>query len=81
MRLGEAALPGAFLPDRNIGLLTGEASGGLVDCDTIESQIAATTLLPLTPMAHGRTDGRENARFTHCCYQIEGELPRTEKFQ
>jgi hypothetical protein len=83
MRLSEAALAGTFLPNRNIGLLSGEPSGGLVDvdCDTIAAQIAATTLPPITPMAHGRTNGRENGRFTHDCYQIEGALPRTEKFQ
>jgi bifunctional DNA primase/polymerase-like protein len=71
-----------FQPGCNIGLLTGAASAGLVDvdCDTIEAQIAATTLLPQTPMAHGRTDGREIGRFTHYWYQIVGDLPRTEKF-
>ena len=83
MRLGEAALAGVFLPNCNVGLLTGAASGGLVDvdCDTIEALIAATTLLPITPMMHERTDGRENGRFTHYWYQIEGSLPKTEKFQ
>jgi hypothetical protein len=82
MRLGEAALNATFLPGGNIGLLTGAPSGGLVDvdCDTIEAQIAATTLLPQTPMAHGRTSGSENGRFTHYWYQIEGSLPRAEKF-
>src|SRR6476659_9410234 len=48
MHIGESALLGTFLPDRNIGLLTGEAGGGLVDvdCDTIEAQIASTTTWP-----------------------------------
>jgi hypothetical protein len=82
MRLGEQAIDATFQPNSNIGLLTGAPSGGLVDvdCDTVEAQIAATTLLPITSMMHGRTDGREIGRFTHCWYQIVGDLPKTEKF-
>jgi hypothetical protein len=81
-RIGAATVDAIFLPGCNIGLLTGMASAGLVDvdCDTVEARIAATTLLPQTPMAHGRTNGRENGQFTHHWYQIVGDLPKTEKF-
>jgi hypothetical protein len=81
MRIEEASIDTTFPPGSKIGLLTGRVSGGLVDvhCDTVEAQIVATTLLPMTPMMHMRS-GREHGEFTHSWYQIEGSLPQTEKF-
>jgi len=79
MRLGERAVDATFLPQSNIGLLCGEASGGLVDvdCDAPEAVIAAAALLPATGMAHGRAGGPK----AHYWYQIDGELPATAKYQ
>ncbi|HKW22989.1 MAG TPA: bifunctional DNA primase/polymerase, partial [Ktedonobacterales bacterium] len=58
MRLDEDDLPKWFrgAADTNIGILTGEPSGGLVDvdCDAPEAREAAAALLPDT----GRMSGR-----------------------
>jgi Bifunctional DNA primase/polymerase, N-terminal len=55
-RLAEAALAQELVGARNVGLLTGAASGGLVDvdCDVPEAVAAAAALLPPTSLVHGR---------------------------
>lgn len=63
---------------RNIGLLLGRRSGGLVDVD-LDHQIAirlAPSFLPDTLMRHGRA----SARGSHWWYRATGVPPRTEPF-
>jgi AAA domain-containing protein/bifunctional DNA primase/polymerase-like protein len=62
----------------NIGILTGEPSGGLVDvdCDAPEARAAAAELLPAT----GLLSGRMSNPASHYWYRITGELPVTTKF-
>jgi bifunctional DNA primase/polymerase-like protein len=80
MRLDEGDLPKWFrgAAVNNIGILTGEPSGGLVDvdCDAPEAVLAAFELLPET----GRISGRAGNPTSHYWYRIEGELPATTKF-
>ncbi len=83
MRLDEDDLPKWFrgAADNNIGILTGEPSGGLVDidCDAPEARAAAQELLPTTRLISGRA----SAPASHYWYRIEGdtaEIPVTTKF-
>lgn len=56
LRLAEENLADSFQADGNIGLLTGEPSGGLVDVDLDcdEAVALAGAFLPATPMRSGR---------------------------
>jgi hypothetical protein len=56
LRLGAADLPEYFDGRGNVGLLTGEPSGGLIDIDLDcdEAVALAPVLLPETPMRSGR---------------------------
>jgi hypothetical protein len=92
MRLNENELPQWFSAmggahgrlRHNVGILTGEPSGGLVDvdCDAPEAAQAAAELLPPT----GLVSGRAGNPASHYWYQIAGaqgepgELPATAKF-
>jgi AAA domain-containing protein/bifunctional DNA primase/polymerase-like protein len=82
LRLDEGDLPQWYGPSvvagYGVGLLLGEASGGLVDvdCDTREAALAAAELLPPT----GRVSSRYSNPSSHYWYVIAGELPRTAKF-
>ena len=89
MRLGEGDLhnwfgwfprPGARDREElhNVGLLTGEPSGGLVDvdCDADEARRAAAELLPAT----GMISGRPGSPASHYWYWVMGELPATTKY-
>ncbi len=83
MRLDEEDLPKWFGQigvniQHNIGILTGEPSGGLmdVDCDAPEAALAALELLPETD----RISGRASAPTSHYWYRIDGELPATTKW-
>jgi hypothetical protein len=62
---------------RNIGLLTGSPSGGLVDIDLdcLEAIIVADSLLPPTGMIHGRPGARRSHRF----YRV-GDPGPTQQF-
>jgi putative DNA primase/helicase len=77
-RLGEEELARHFAGEANVGLLLGEASGGLVDvdCDAAEAVAAASFLLPAT----GRVSGRASNPRSHYWYEVEGSLPLTAKF-
>ncbi len=59
------------VPDipHNIGILTGEPSGGLVDvdCDAPEARAAAAELLPPT----GMISGRLSSPASHYWYKVE----------
>jgi hypothetical protein len=70
MRLAEAELPAHFVGARNVGLLTGVASGGLVDvdCDVPEASAAAALLLPPTGLVHERA-GRPASHFWYVVAQ------------
>lgn len=74
-RLGEAHL-GLFGADRNVGLVLGAASGGLVDvdCDWPEAVELATELLPATDLVHGRWSSR------HCHWWYCSPVVQTEQF-
>ena len=89
MRLGEDELgnwfgwfPRQSARDReelhNVGLLTGEPSGGLVDvdCDAPEAARAAAELLPPTGLVSGRASSRAN----HYWYRVDEGLPATTKY-
>jgi AAA domain/Bifunctional DNA primase/polymerase, N-terminal len=77
-RLGEEELVRHFAGEANVGLLLGEASGGLVDvdCDAAEAVAAAAFLLPPT----GCVSGRASNPLSHYWYVVEGLLPVTAKF-
>ncbi|MCA1791970.1 MAG: AAA family ATPase [Thioalkalivibrio sp.] len=64
--------------DRNVGLILGAASGGLVDVDLDcpEALALAPMLLPHTPMRHGRPSSPES----HFWYQVDRPVS-TERFQ
>ena len=77
LRLSEDELAGAFREGDNLGLILGEASGGLVDVD-LDHPLAvrlAPFLLPPTPMRHGRA----GAGVSHYWYQCE--LKQTQRWQ
>jgi hypothetical protein len=71
-RYREDELAAAFPTGTNLGVLTGAASGGLVDvdCDAPEAQRAAALLLPPT----GRIHGRLGAPRSHYWYRVVGDL-------
>lgn len=72
LRLTLEELPSRFgSHPQNIGILLGEASGGLVDvdCDCPEAIRAAACLLPPTNMQ----SGRNSAPRSHYWYLLEGE--------
>ncbi len=75
LRLEENDLARHFPPraNRGVGMLTGEASGGLmdVDCDTSEAIAAAPLLLPPTGLVHGRA----GKPASHYWYAVEETLP------
>lgn len=78
LRLKEADLPAHFSHDSNIGMLTGEASGGLVDVDLDcdEAVALGPRFLPPTPMWSGRTTRPQS----HAWYVISDEIPAARKF-
>jgi hypothetical protein len=59
-------------PDRNVGLLLGLPSGGLVDVDldAPEAVVAAPYLLPETPMRHGRA----SKPVSHWWYVLDDDM-------
>ena len=83
-RLALSEVLSQFPPGFNCGLLTGDASRGLVDVD-LDCETAAKLaprLLPPTEMRHGRPSNRDS----HWWYQIEnwdstGTTLTAEKFQ
>lgn len=70
--------PGDFLPGENIGILTGEPSGGLADVDIDDEQSAGTVRawLPTT----GAMFGRASKPDSHLLYKATGALPKSMKF-
>jgi hypothetical protein len=62
--------PEDFKQGDNIGIKTGQVSGGLVDidCDCPEAVTAAAFLLPETPMKHGRKSNPTS----HYWYRVRG---------
>ena len=68
LRIVEAEIPGYFADDPNIGLVLGEASGGLtdVDLDCPEAIKLAPGFLPNTSMVHGRP-GNPRSHFWYVC--------------
>jgi len=78
LQLEEADLAVAFGNGENIGLLTGEPSGGLVDVDldSPEGQVLAERLLPPTGRIHGRAS-KPRSHFWYICDQP----PQPAKFQ
>ncbi|HEY7342428.1 MAG TPA: AAA family ATPase [Ktedonobacterales bacterium] len=84
LRIDEDDLPRWFrgAAAHNIGILTGEPSGGLVDvdCDAPEARAAAKDLLPAT----GLVSGRASAPASHYWYRVAGDgedaIPATAQF-
>jgi replicative DNA helicase len=76
VRIGSDEVPRYFKPNSNIGVVLGDASGGLVDIDLDcpEAVALAPQILPPTIEF-----GRPSARRSHWLYQARGA--RTEKFQ
>jgi putative DNA primase/helicase len=81
LRLTEIDLAKHFVGDCNIGLLLGEASGGLVDVDLDcdEAVRAAPLLLKPTAMRHGR----RSRPSSHWWYGLSTthEMPRTVRYR
>jgi len=77
LRLTGDDLPRHFRDGGNIGLLLGEASGGLtdVDLDCAEARRVAARFLPATGMKHGRT----GAPLSHWWYVCRGAAPQKFK--
>jgi len=77
LRLTEADLPEHFSNGSNVGLILGEASGGLVDgdLDCDEARDMAPQYLPSTPAKTGRPSAPES----HWWYYAE--VPRTRQFR
>lgn len=77
-RIERDELPHEFYDDRNLGLLLGEASGGLgdVDLDCTEALRLAPGLLPPT----GAIFGRASAPRSHWAYQVTPVDFRTIQF-
>jgi replicative DNA helicase len=80
LRLSEADLAAHFNGQpQNIGVLTGEPSGGLADAD-----LDALEVLALAPMFLPETDrrfGRRSKRESHRLYYAEPCPPGTERFE
>ena len=76
-RLAEADVRTEFAARRNVGVLLGTASGGLIDIDldVPEAAVAAVRLLPPTARF-----GRPNKPGSHLVYTVHGELS-TRRFQ
>lgn len=66
-------------PDHNIGVVLGEASGGLVDIDLDDTIAKALAHLFLPPTA--MIFGRRSSPSSHYIYRIQGQPGKTEKFQ
>jgi len=66
-------------PHGNIGLMLGDASGGLVDVDldTPEATAAAPYLLPSTEMRHGRV----STPCAHWWFRITDRIPQTVRYR
>ncbi len=78
LRLTEEELPQHFSNGENIGVLTGEPSGGLVDVDldSPEARALAKEFLPKTDLRHGRPSSPDS----HSWYRAD-PIPSTEKFR
>ena len=78
LRVDREQIPKYFRDDDNIGLLLGDASGGLVDVDLDcpEALILARLLLPTTAMIHGR----KSKPASHRWYRVTPPPERTQKF-
>jgi DNA polymerase I-like protein with 3'-5' exonuclease and polymerase domains len=65
LRLNAAEVPRAFPEPSNIGVILGEASGGLVDVDldTPQARAAAPFLLPGTDLISGRASAPDSHRW------------------
>jgi hypothetical protein len=68
LRLAETDLPAHFGNSENIGVILGEASGGLVDVDldSPEAVVLADSFLPNTGFISGRASKRRSHRFYSC---------------
>ena len=77
LRIKESEIDDYFQHDSNIGLLTGEPSGGLtdVDLDCLEAIELAGLFLPFT----GRVHGRKSKPKSHRWY-IVSPIPSPEKY-
>ncbi len=69
LRYDESDIDRAFALDANLGLLVGEPSGGLVDCDldSPEAIRAAEIMLPKTEMI----SGRKSAPTSHWWFRVD----------
>lgn len=78
LRLTKREITKHFRDGDNIGLLLGDASGGLVDVDLDcpEALKLADTFLPLTSMIHGRTSKSASHRW----YRVPPPAEKTRKF-
>src|SRR5262245_20573425 len=72
LRIGKKELPNYFDNESNIGVLLGEASGGLndVDLDCDEALALAPIYLPNTELVHGRPSKPDSHRY----YRVESSL-------
>jgi hypothetical protein len=78
LRVTDAGIDALFPVGANLGVLTGEPSGGLVDADLDcpEARAAATILLPPT----GSVSGRRSAPDSHYWYVVENPPNKASEF-
>jgi putative DNA primase/helicase len=83
LRLMEGDLAGHFAGNVNIGILTGEPSGWLVDvdCDSQEAVMVAPDFLPRTAMAHGHGTGGKARSKPRSHYWYRSHVAQTKKYQ
>ncbi len=79
IRYSSATAPTAFGPGKNIGLLVGAPSNGLVDVDLDCAEAAAVAALTLPPT--GMTHGRPAAPMTHRWYRVTTPWPSAQQFR
>jgi putative DNA primase/helicase len=68
LRLAENDIRAHFGRGENVGLLLGQASGGLIDIDLDATQalVVADTFLPMTARIHGRQTRRKSHHWYRC---------------
>jgi hypothetical protein len=78
LRLNDSELVEHFSAASNVGLILGEASGGLVDVDIDHpSALGLTHLLPKTERIHGRS----MKPVSHYWYRCADNVPKTKQFR
>ncbi len=79
LRLNEVELATHFVDGSNVGILTGEPSGGLVDVDLDSDEAVALAGVFLPPAA--MWSGRESRPRSHAWFMVSGSIPANATFK